>query len=190
MPAPAARSQPATTSSNKLVSDSTAQATISKEYRIKGAGVLRLAVPITWASRPRRIPEGREVIDAIEFAPFTGVDFLIHLELRNLGPGVTKSFDIHASLIQAANAELDDSVEKSVDIHDINGPEVTGGYYSVTDKRYVTAQPNPGEFKYLTQGFAKLGTMLLKFRLLSNQPPGEEKDQLVEMIRSAQFSKE
>lgn len=151
---------------------------------------MRLAVPITWASRPRRIPEGQEVIDAIQFAPSTGVDFLVHLEIRNLGPGVTKSFDVHASLIQAANAELDDSVEKSVDIHDITGPEVTGGYYSVTDKRYVNAQPNPGEYKYLTQGFAKLGTMVLKFRLLSNQPPGQEKDQLVEMIRSAQFSKE
>ncbi len=179
-----------TTVSNSPVPDASAQLLIARDYTFKGAGILRLTFPKTWADMTKRIREGAEPVNVIEFAPFSGTDFILMLEVRNLGPGVTKSFDIKSSLMKAGQAELENSLEQSIVTHDIDGPEVSGGYYTVTDKRYVNAQPGPGEYRFLTLGYAKVANMVLKFRLVSNQAPGEEKDEAVEMIRSARFTKQ
>lgn len=175
---------------NVVPSNPPAQNRMEKDYVFKGAGILRLTFPKTWVDAPKRIMEGNEPVNLIEFTPFSGADFEVIVEVRNLGEAVTKSFDIRASLMKAGDAELPNCVEKSLDIHDFKGPEASGAYYSVTDKQLPPAQPKPDDYKFLTQGYAKLAGMVLKFRVLSNQVPGEEKNDALEMIKSARFTRQ
>lgn len=160
---------------------------MGKDYVFKGGGVLRLTFPKAWADAPKRIMEGSEAVNVIEFVPLTGGDFQVHVEARNLGENIARNFDIRATLTRAGGVELPNCVEQSLDIHDFKGPQATGSYYTVTDKRWLNAQPQPGEYKYLTQGYAKLPGMVLKFRLVSNQVPDEEINETVEMMKSARF---
>ncbi len=175
--------------SNALHSNHPVQTTLEKDYPFKGAGVLRLTFPRTWVDAPRKIMKGNEPVNVIEFVPFSGADFEVIVEVRNLGDFLTRAFDIRASLVKVGNTELPNCVEQSLDIYDFKGPDVIGSYYTVTDKRWVSVQPQPGEYKYLTQGYAKLAGMVLKLRVLSNQAPGEEKNNALEMIRSARFTR-
>ncbi len=125
--------------------------------------------------------EGAEPVNVIQFAPFSGADFILMLEVRNLGPGITKSFaDVKASLMKAGQAELENSVEQSIVTHDIDGPEGSAAGNAITDGMSATG---PGEYAnvYLTLGYAKVANMVLKFRLVSNQAPGE-KDDAVEIV--------
>ncbi|HZQ45789.1 MAG TPA: hypothetical protein VFC07_02155, partial [Verrucomicrobiae bacterium] len=126
-----------------------------------------MTFPKTWIDSVKPLPAGKELVNAIEFMPFGVGDFQVSIEVQNLGGRVTKAYDIRATLIQAGNLELPDCVEKSLDVHDFKGPEATGSYYTVTDKRLLNAPPKPGEYKYLTQGYAKLAGTVLKFRVVS-----------------------
>ncbi len=186
---PANPAQANVAAATSLVAGTSSQTTVGKDYGFKGIGVLRLTFPKTWIDSPKRIMEGTEPVNAIDFMSFNGSDFQVHVEVRNPGESIAKSFDIRASLMQAGSVELPDCVEQSLDIHDFKGPEASGAYYTVTDKRLVNAQPKAGEFKYLTQGYAKLAGTLLKFRVVSNQAPGEEIKDAVEMIRNARFTR-
>jgi hypothetical protein len=184
---PATAAQTNAVVSNSLPSGAAVQTTVSKEYAFKGAGTLRLTFPNTWVDKARRIMEGREPVNVIVLVPFAGNDFEISIEVRILGEAVTKNYDIRASLMQAGQMELTNCVEQSLDIQDFKGTEVKGSYYTVTDKRWINTQPEPGEYKYLTQGYAKLAGMVLKFRVISNRAPAEEKNDALEMMKSARF---
>lgn len=147
---PANSAQADTAAANALTLNPPIQTKMGKDYVFQGAGVLRITFPQVWVDSPKRIMEGTEPVNVIEFMPFTGTGFEILVEVRNLGEAVTKGFDIRASLMKAGNVELPNCVEQSLDIHDLKGPEVIGSYYTVTDKRWVGTQPQPGEYKYLT----------------------------------------
>lgn len=183
------KSAAATAASNTSPADLSAQTKVEKVYPFRGAGVLRLTFPKTWIDSVKPVPEGRELVNVIRFMPFGMGDFEVSIEVRNLGEPMTKAYDIKATLIQVGNLELTNCVEKSLDIHDFKGPEATGSYYTVTDKRWVEVQPGPGEYKYLTQGYAKLAGTVLKFRVVSNQPPGEETNEALAMIKGARFTR-
>ena len=65
---------------------------------------------------------------------------------------------------------------------------MTGCYFVVTDKNRTIAALQPGQYLYLTQGYAKIGRVVLTFRLVSNHLSPEQ-EQMLEMIKTARFEK-
>ncbi len=161
---------------------------VERTYRYRGAGLLHLKFPAAWTAKSAQAMESGRPVGTILFAPPAGDDFAARLAVIQVGADAAKAFDPRAALAKAGQMDLPDSVEKSLTIEDLNGPQVTGSYFTVTDKHLIIMLPRPGEYRYLTQGYAKLDGVVLNFRFVSNRIDGEEKKALLEMIRSASLA--
>ena len=80
----------------------------------------------------------------------------------------------------SAERALTQSVETSLPLHDLKGPDVRGTYFSATDRA-----PGPGEFKYLTQGAMAVGGRAVAFTILSNGGPRPSVEPALRMLQSA-----
>ena len=164
----------------------------SKTHRaieVKDAGVLSIAFPATWNDRLARVPSRDRLFDSIMFWPHgTNGDFELMIDVNNVGDTAAARIDIKEVLQRAGQAELTNSVEKKLDIHEVQGQQTTACYFVVTDKNYNPDHHAKTDYRYLTQGYAKLDGLILSFRLVSNHLPPEQ-EQMLEMIKTARFEK-
>lgn len=174
-PPPSANSSPATT--------------LAKDYPLPEVGTLHLAVPKTWRDSFKKTIEAGSRVDELKFLPAEGSNFVVMVyAIHMLDAGKVREFDTKSVVVESVKEELKASVEKTPEVRNFSGPEVTGSYLTLTDKSISDNSPKAGEFKYLTHGYAKLGTLILSFRVLSNRPNGEEKAAAVEMVRTARLT--
>lgn len=152
---------------------------------VKNAGSLFLTFPKTWEDRITRIPEGGRFFDSVIFRPREGTEFEMMVNVNNVGDTKAASLDIKAILEKAGQVELTNSVEKSLKIVDLQGPEIIACYFVVTDKNRT---PLKRQYLYLTQGYAKISGLILSFRLVSNQLSPVQ-DDMLEMMQHAHFVK-
>jgi hypothetical protein len=124
----------------------------------------------------------------MQFRPKDGDAFALIVNVNNVGQTNVERLDIHAELQKAWEAQSTNAVEKSLEIHDLEGREVKACYFVMTDKNRTIAAPKQGEFLYLTQGYAKIGTLILSFRFVSNHLEAEQ-GQMLDMIKTARFVK-
>jgi hypothetical protein len=125
-------------------------------------------------------------VQQLQFHPADGSGFAILVEIIPVDMEKARELNTRDALARPGQMELANSVEKELNIQDFKGEEAIGSYFTLTDKKLVnTAQPPPGEFKYVTQGCAKLEDLILSFRVVSNQPAGDEKTAALEMIKTA-----
>ncbi|MDB6110171.1 MAG: hypothetical protein JWR69_1921 [Pedosphaera sp.] len=176
--------KPASTSTNS------AQAIIdAKDYTLPEVGTLHLSVPKTWRDSFKKTIEVGTRVEELKFQPREGNDFAILVAaIHMVDAGKVRDFDTRSAALEGVKAELAGAVETALVPHDFKGAEVTGSYVDLTDKNISATNPKPGEYKYLTQGYAKLSPIILTFRLLSNRPDGPEKAALVQMIESARLT--
>jgi len=166
-------------------------ATTEKGFAVKNAGSLFLTFPKSWPDSLMRVRENNKVLDAIRFLPPTGYEFAIMVEVINVGDANEEKLDIKAmrALLETnVQVELTNFVEKSLDIHDFQGPQMNGCYFVATDRNRTIAAPQPGQYLFLTQGYAKIGRLVLSFRLVSDHLSPEQ-EQMLEMIKTARFEK-
>lgn len=161
---------------------------IERGFAVKKAGSLFLTFPKSWKDSIGLIEDAGKQMDAVNFVPRLGDEFAILVEIINAGEENIEHLDIKAILEKIGRGELANTVEKTLDIHEFQGPQMTGCYFVVTDKNRTIAAPKAGQYLHLTQGYAKIGTLVLSFRLVSNhfQP---EQDQMLDMIKTARFVK-
>jgi len=156
-----------------------------KELTIPGKGKVRLTFPNGWQESSERVTQLGIPVQRFQFHPADGAGFAILLEIIPVDMDKARELDTREALARPGKMELSNSVEKELNIQDFKGEEATGSYFTLTDKKLAdTAQPPPGEFKYVTQGCAKLEDLILSFRVVSNQPAGEEKTAALEMIKT------
>jgi hypothetical protein len=182
----AARGTPVT---NAVTTNQVSVQTTQKDFPIKGDGTLQLTVPSTWHSSTRDIRQAGNPVTVIELKPGSQQDFAVMLEVASVGEENTKKLDIKEILRTTGEIELPNSVEKSLAIQDLNGPELVGAYFTVTDKRYKVGMPQPGQYKYLTQGYGKLGGLVITFRVVSNRATGTGQTAALEIIKNAHLEK-
>jgi len=170
--------------------DLPASALTEKEFAVKEAGTLHLVFPKTWTNSAPRTVKADKPFQSIIFTPPNGNDFAVMLEIITVGTDQAKNLDTKSVLAKAGQQELAHAVEKSLDIQNFEGIQTTGSYFTITDKDLTITRPLPDTFKYLTQGYAKLGSVVLSFRLVSNQPAGPEKKEVLDMIKTARLVSE
>jgi hypothetical protein len=71
-------------------------------------------------------------------------------------------------------------VEKVISLRELHGGVSRGYYFAATDRA-----PNPGEFKYLTQGIVHLEDINLAFTILTNDGQDAEVKAALEVLRTA-----
>ncbi len=92
--------------------------------------------------------------------------------------------EVRANVEQSAQNMLPQAVEKTFKIEELKGKEIMGYYFTLTDKA-----PKPGEWKYMTQGMAKLQSLLIFFTILDNRPDAPERTVALDMLRQARVHK-
>jgi hypothetical protein len=163
-------------------------AVTTNDYALPELGTLHLAVPKAWQDSFKKTIVSGTRVDEFRFQPRDGSDFNVLISAVHMFPASAAQFDPRDVLQEAAAKELPGAVEKVADIRNLTGPEVKGCYFSLTDAKASASAPKPGEYKYLTLGYAKLGTLVLNLRVVSNRASGDEKAAVLEMIRSARLT--
>jgi hypothetical protein len=167
---------------------------VSKTQRaieVKDAGILRISFPATWDDKLARVPGHGRLFDSIMLWPrSTNGDFGFELmvDVNNVGESNAARVDIKEALRKAGRVDLTNSVEETLDIREVQGQQTTACYFVVTDRNYNPDHHAKTDYRYLTQGYAKLDGLILSFRLVSNHLPLEQ-EQMLEMIKTARFEK-
>ena len=165
------------------VPSAAAPAVVAKDYPLPELGTLHLAVPAGWQdSFNKTIVLGTRK-DDLMFKPAQGSNFVVLVSAVHMDGTNAQAFNIKGTLAEAASAELPDFRNHPLDLHDLSGPEVTGSYLSAADP-----SPKPGEFKYLTLSYARLGSVILTLRVVSNETNGTPQAAALDMIKSARLT--
>jgi hypothetical protein len=99
-----------------------------------------------------------------------------------VGAAMSDENKLRAIVTSTARNALAKSVEMTIPVHDLTGPQVHGFYYFATDRA-----PKPGEWKYLTQGMINIDGAPFAFTILTNDGQEEVAKAALDIIRSASF---
>lgn len=83
----------------------------------------------------------------------------------------------------AAEKARSQAIEPELKIMELAAPGKSGYYFSATDR-----QPEPGGYKYLTQGALGLNELRVTFTILVNGEPAEPTNMALELLRSMRRS--
>jgi hypothetical protein len=72
------------------------------------------------------------------------------------------------------------AVETTIEVRELQGAAARGYYFSATDRA-----PQPGEYKFLTQGMLRVGSLLVTFTILTNDGQAGIVADALAMMRSA-----
>ena len=121
---------------------------------------------------------------AVRVVPPTGQPFSL---LMTPGPhrGDAKEIEQRArEVVENTAKDLQKvAVEKRLKLQEIQGKGMRGTYVSVTDKTVMN--PTAEDFKYMDQGAAAVGALMMTFTALTNVADGKERAQALDIVRSA-----
>ncbi|MDB6028781.1 MAG: hypothetical protein JWM68_5004 [Verrucomicrobiales bacterium] len=163
-----------------------ASTTIETNFPLRSIGSLRFRMPIGWQATMQETPSNRVPAMTILFGPAKGLDFVVEFSAL-LGGKDLATLNTRSACEKALKQNLGAALEKKIEIQDLNGPEISGHYFSITDKNLVDQIPPPGEYKYLIQGNAKMARFATSFRIMANNPSAETREAGLEMIRTVRF---
>jgi len=160
----------------------------TRTYPLGADGTLSLSYPPTWAAQNVH-PVEREAtrtstFDGIQFTPTNGERCAFLIELMPVSPENRNRLDLKALLAAQIPKALSNSPPP---IQELKGEQASGYYFRLVDPKYTNAAPPPGEFKFGTEGFAKLGPLVLVFKMVNDDPASEP--EALEVIRSAKIVK-
>lgn len=158
-----------------------AEGGVTRSFALPGHGALQLVVPDSWQSKVSQPP--KDLPPTLSFAPSGKPAFEVLITpIWPAGPDVAlpPPVEIKKRVEQAASQVKPQAVEKSIPVREFKGPSVTGYYFFATDKA-----PKPGEYKYMTQGIARLDTLLITFTALTNDGQEHIPVQTIDMLQGA-----
>src|SRR5262249_25212763 len=140
--------------------------------------------PTTWHVQDQpvveRQPDHTSTFDGLNFTPTNGEKFAFLIELV---PVKTNVPDAELKTLMETRLPAGLPGEKP-SIQELKTQQGTGYYWVLTDPRPTLPA---GEFRYMTEGFAQLGPLLLSFRLVNDDHAAEAK--ALEVVRSARITK-
>jgi hypothetical protein len=126
--------------------------------------------PRRWISRTAARAPTRPTFNVL-MTPLTGTPMSAAMSDNN---------KLRAIVTAAARSALSQSVEMTIPVHDLSGPEAHGFYFFATDRA-----PKPGEWKYLTQGMINIDGTPFAFTILTNDGQEAIAKAALELIRNA-----
>jgi hypothetical protein len=160
---------------------SAADATAARKYALPQRGSFQMNVPAGWSDELRQ-PQG-SLPPTIAFRAREGKPFDVLVtpiwRARADVPVATKDA-IKQSVQKAADEVKSQAVERTIPIVEFASSTGPGFYFSATDKA-----PNPGEYKYMTQGMLKVSDLTVTFTILTNDGQEQVAQDALAMLKSA-----
>ena len=159
----------------------TVLAATSSHIALPGGDELWLTIPAAWNQKfdspEKNMPPG--VWLTARQGPSFNV-LITPLSGTAMGAAMTDDNKLRAIVTSAARNALAKSVEMTIPVHDLTGPQVHGFYIFATDRA-----PKPGEWKYLTQGMINIDGAPFAFTILTNDGQEAIAKTALELIRNA-----
>lgn len=156
-------------------------ASSTQHFALAGHGELVLSIPDNWESEMQ--PPKNGLPPTIRLHARSGNSFQVLITAIWAVPpnnAVPDNSKIRSMVAAAAKSAESQSVEKSLQLHELVGPKSRGSYFFATDRA-----PAPGEWKYLTQGATRVGAIVLTFTILTNDGQEADAKAALELIRLA-----
>jgi hypothetical protein len=167
-----------------LVAPAVGEAAATRELNVAltPRGSIVLSVPAAWFEEIVRA--GADIPPTIRLRPpgGGGIPFLVLItpiwsnKPDSLPPTPESTRAIAANSAKSVQPK---ALERDLPLREFNGAEALGYYFSATD-----ANPPKGEYKFLTQGAARLGDLQIAFTILSNDETGTIAGKALEMLKS------
>ena len=156
---------------------------LPKSVKVAGGGTISFEFPKSWGKKPEL--DRVEGITTVRFGPYGPRKkpfFLVHLE------SVTAVEPINAEDVKNMTAmEVDNhsniAVETDIPVNDIQGPSVSGHYFSITDR-----SSKIGEFDYLTLAILRSDHLLIKCYFFSSDGAPDFGADAVQMMQSIKYT--
>lgn len=161
---------------------SLAAAPPGKAFSVAPHGELRFLIPEGWKDRVK--PSPANMPPTIELYSAVGGEFVVLMTPIHPGTSQPRWENLRPATEALARPVVSQSVEQKADIKPLKGQQTDGYYFSVTD-----SAPAPGEYKYMTQGLGRVGELVIRFTILSNDPTQKIRDTALEIVRTASHDK-
>jgi hypothetical protein len=160
---------------------SSAQDSPPFSFNLPGHGKILLAVPATWNAEVH--PGVGQAAPTLELSQKNGPTF--HVLLTPMWTASTDTpfpddASVQGKVATVAKQVEVQSVEQTLQVRDLFGKANRGYYFTATDRA-----PKPGEWKYLTQGIIRVGSIDLAFSALTNDGQGEVVKSALAMLLAA-----
>lgn len=159
--------------------------TVQTNFQIRNMGTLRFEMPVGWKAESKVTPSNMVPSITILFTSTGGRDFAV--EFVALLNGELDKLDTRAVAEEALRNLRTNALESVLQLNELKGTEISGHYFSITDKNLVDRMPPRGEYKYMIQGKAKMARFETMFVIVSNNPDGSDRRAALEMIRNIRF---
>jgi hypothetical protein len=165
---------------------SAAEQPIDRRYTLPDHGVFQMKVPPSWkeeiAQPPNALPP------TIIFSPAKGNEFKIIItpiwKERDDTP-VINDAAAQRMVERAMSKAQPNAAEKNLKMVEMKGSAGNGYYFSATDKA-----PEPGGYKFLTQGILLVDELVVTFTILTNDDQGVVAGAAITMLKTAIYVKE
>jgi hypothetical protein len=152
-----------------------------ESFQVPKHGEVQLSVPDGWVSKFNQPPG--EVPPTISLRPKSGQPFEVMITpYWRRGDDSTVYESALREQTEAAAAEAQSqAVEKKLTLKEISGTDGHGYYFTATDRA-----PKPGEYKYMSQGMLKLGSIGLAFTVLTNEGQTDVVESTLRVLSTAE----
>ncbi|MEX2150404.1 MAG: hypothetical protein WD793_09305 [Steroidobacteraceae bacterium] len=137
-------------------------------------------MPPAWVDNVDIPPGGAPL--TVQLTPADGAPFAVHLTPLAPDPTADRVMDpaaLYAAVREAAERIRPRAIEETIEIERLRGTRGTGYFFSVTDR-----EPQPEEFRYMTQGALQAGELIVWFTILTNNGQEAEVATALAMLQS------
>jgi hypothetical protein len=159
-----------------------AEQTKERRYNLPDHGVLQMKVPASWKEDVQE-PTDNRLPPRIVLGPASGNLFHIVLfpfwKVSEDAPELTDK-TARQMVQRAVDKAQPNATEKTLKIMELQGATGKGYYFAATDKA-----PEPGSYKFLTQGILPVGELAVAFTILTNDDKKETENAALTMLKAA-----
>ncbi|MBI4480046.1 MAG: hypothetical protein HY651_08500 [Acidobacteria bacterium] len=163
-----------------------AQQTVARSYPLPDHGSIQFRIPESWQEQIQQAP--KNLPPTITWSQKTGAAFRIMVAVGWQGPEADARLteaELKLRVDRSFQAIQPQAVEKKIKRRELKGPSARGYYFSATDR-----VPEPGEYKYLTQGIVLVDDLIVAFTIFTNDGQERVAAAALEAIRSAVHRKD
>jgi hypothetical protein len=148
---------------------------------LEGGGVMAIEIPKSWGKPAFDSGQG---VNSIKFGPFGPKEKPVFL--AQVIAAVAEVALAPGDLKQVAELEAENvrgvATETAIAINDVQGPSVTGHYFSITDR-----ESKRGEFDYLTMAVLGSSHLLVKCYFFSSDGAPEFGPDAIQLMQSIKY---
>jgi hypothetical protein len=156
---------------------------LQKSIEVAGGGTFEFEFPESWGKKPAL--DAVDGLSTVRFGPYGPRKkpfFLVHIEsVTAIEPISSEDLSRMTELEVANHKKI--AVETDVPTNDIQGPNVAGHYFSITDR-----SSKIGEFDYMTLAILASDHLLIKCYFFSSDGAPDFGADAMQMMRSIKYT--